>query len=126
MALIDVSELLSDPDFVDDFAVVRSTRTVGTDGRTVDVPGYYYTYGCVQPAKESQLRQLPEADRVGDFISVVTVFQLYALTDSTAPDIVQWNCRNYRVKVTRDWTNYGEGFNEALCELVELTNDGPN
>jgi galactose-6-phosphate isomerase len=125
MALIDVSEILSDPDFVDDFNVIRNSRTVDMHGRTIDTDGVYLTYGSVQPAKEVQLRQLPELERVGSFISVVTPFRLFALTDTTAPDQITWNGRSYRVKIVRDWTNYGQGFVEAICELTSFTTDGP-
>jgi hypothetical protein len=125
MALLDVSELLSDPDFADDFTILRSVRTVDNTGRTVDTPGAYYSYGCIQPAKEAQLKQLPELERVGSFISVVTPFRLLALTSTTAPDQIIWRCGTYRVKVVRDWTNFGEGFVEAICELETLSMTGP-
>lgn len=125
MALIDVSELLTDPDFVDDITVLRSVRSVNDVGRAVDTPGAYYTYGCVQPAKEVQLLQIPDLERAGSYISVVTPFRLLALTETTAPDQVVWNGKYYQVSVVRDWTNYGEGFVEAICQLTDLVTDGP-
>lgn len=125
MALIDVSELLSDSDFVDDITVLRPTRSVNNVGRTVDVPGAYYTYGCVQPAREAQLVQIPEMERIGSFISILTPFRLRALTDTTAPDQVMWDGQYYQVRIVRDWTNYGEGFVEAVCELTGTVQAGP-
>jgi galactose-6-phosphate isomerase len=125
MALLDVEFLLSDPDFADDFNVLRSVRTIDTNGRTVDTPASYFTYGVIQPAKEVQLRQLPDLERIGSFISVITPFRLLALTGTTAPDEVFWDCKTYRVKIVRDWTNFGEGFVEAICELTSLTQAGP-
>lgn len=125
MPLLDVSELLSDPDFADDITVIRSGRTMGTDGRVVDTPGTYYTYGNVQPTSGASLQQLPEAERVGSFITVVTPFRLLVLTDSTAPDQVIWQDRNYRVKHVNDWSVYGNGFTEAICELTGMTQNGP-
>lgn len=125
MPLLDIDEILSDPDFADDIVVTRSQRSVDQTGRTVDVPGTYFTYGNVQPAREIQLVQIPDNERVGSFISIVTPFRLFALTATTAPDQVTWNNLLYRVKIVRDWSAYGRGFVEAICELTTLTPDGP-
>lgn len=125
MATLDVSEILADSDFVDDFQVVRSQRSVNAQGLTVDTPGVYFTFGNVQPTPDSTLRRLPEAERIGDFMTVVTQFQLRALTSTTAPDQVVWNGRNYRVMVVNDWSNYGRGFVQAVCKSVSMAQDGP-
>lgn len=129
MALIDISELLSDPDFADDFTVIRSTRQVGDDGRTTDSPTYYYTYGVVQPGERlrdgSGLSQMTDLERAGRDIHIVTPFRLLPLTHTTAPDQVVWNGQNYRVLHTADWTNYGQGFVTAKCELIDTALDGP-
>jgi galactose-6-phosphate isomerase len=125
MPLLDVSEIIADADFSDDIVVIRSNRTVDAHGRTVDVPGSFNTYANVQPAPQSALQILPDNERVGSFISVVTPFRLIPLTDTTAPDQVQWSNRTYRVKMLRDWSTYGNGFVEAICELTSMTIDGP-
>lgn len=125
MPTLDVSEIIGDPEFADDFTVVRSSRVTGPNGRTVDIPSEYFTYGCIQPAPDRALVQLPEAERVGSFISVVTPFRLFPLTASTSPDQIVWNNSTYRVKLVHDWSTYGNGFVEGICELVSLTPDGP-
>lgn len=125
MPLLDVSEIIADPDFSDDIVVIRFTRTMDTHGRVIDTPGTYYTYGCVQPAPESKLLILPELERVGSFISVITPFRLIPLTSTTAPDQVTWQNRSYSVRDVRDWSTYGNGFVEGICELNSNTLDGP-
>lgn len=127
MPLVDVTELLSDPDFVEDFTVVRSTRTMDQHGRVVDLPGQFSTYGSVQPTSGSTLMLLPEAERIGGFITVVTMFPLIALSDSTAPDRIIWHNKTYQVKMLNDWSEYGQGFVQAVCELINMTPDyGPS
>ena len=127
MPLVDVTELLSDPDFVEDFTVIRSTRTMDQHGRVVDLPGQYSTYGSIQPTSGSTLMILPEAERVGAFITVVTMFPLIALSDTTAPDRIIWHNKTYQVKLLNDWTDYGQGFVSAVCELIHMTPDiGPS
>lgn len=121
MPLVDVTEVLSDPDLVEDFAVIRSTRTVDQHGRTVDVPGQFYTFGSIQPTSGHTLMILPEAERVGSFITVVTMFPLIALSPTQAPDRIIWHNKAYQVKLLNDWTDYGQGFVSAVCELVAMT-----
>lgn len=118
MPLIDVVEILSDPDFAQDFVVVRSNRSVSAQGLTVDSPGLFQTYGVILPLSGAQLAMLPEAERTGAFITVITPFALYALTDTTAADQVQWHGNNYMVRSVNDWTDWGQGFTSAVCQLV--------
>jgi len=123
MALLDVTEVLFDPILCDDFAVVRSTRSVSQAGLTVDTPGYYTAYGSVQPSSGADLNILPEMERIGAHITVTTTFRLVALTDSTAADQVVWNGKLYRVMHVNDWSAYGQGFVEAICQLTGMTPD---
>ena len=125
MPLVDVVDLLSDPDVAgEDFQVLRTTRTL-INGRTVDTPSQLSAYGSIAPASGSQLLIIPEAERVGSFISVVTPFILQPLTNTTAPDQVIWNGGTYRVRTVKNWENFGQGFCEATCELVSMTLSGP-
>jgi|SRR6185437_708448 galactose-6-phosphate isomerase len=126
MALLDVvSDVLFDPLFMDDITVIRSQRSVNVQGLTVDTPGYYYSTGCVQPTPGRDLEQLPEAERTGVFVTVVTPFRLFPLTATTAPDQIVWQQKNYRVKHVADWSNFGQGFVSAICQLVDMVPDGP-
>jgi galactose-6-phosphate isomerase len=118
MPLIDVTSILVDPDFAQDFTVVRFIRTVNNQGLTVDSPGLFATYGVILPLSGAQLAMLPEAERTGSYISVYTTFALYALTDRTAPDHVQWHGRDYLVRTVNDWTDWGLGFTQAVCQLT--------
>ncbi len=118
MPLLDVTELLYDPDFAQDFVVVRFIRSVSQQGLTVDSPGLFQSYGVILPLSGAQLAMLPEAERTGSYITVITPFALYALTDTTAPDHVQWHGRDYLVRTVNDWTDWGQGFTSAVCQLT--------
>lgn len=127
MPLIDVTDVLSDPDFVDDFTVIRSTRTVDQHGHAIDLPGQFYTFGSIQPTNGNTLMLLPEAERVGSFITIYTMFPLISLSDTTAPDRIIWHNKTYQVKMLNDWTDYGQGWVRAICELINMTPDmGPS
>lgn len=120
MALIDVSELLVDPDFVDDFTVIRAVESVGDNGRATFSPSSSTAIGCVQPSAPSSLRLLPETTRVEGAIDIWTKTHLQVNDGKRAADTVIWNKRSYLVANTRDWSQYGEGYINATCILQDL------
>ncbi len=118
MPLLDVNDVILDPGFAQDFTVVRSIRTVSNQGLTIDSSGLLAAYGVILPLSGAQLAMLPEAERTGSYITVITPFALYALTDTTAPDHVQWHGKDYQVRSINDWTDWGLGFTQAVCQLT--------
>lgn len=119
MALLDVTDLLSDVDIAgDEITVTRNTRTVSTDGMTVDVPSVLTTYGNAQPSTGRQLQQLPEEQRVGAFMTFYVPITLIALSLTTASDIVTWDNDMYRIVHIMPWDNYGQGFSVAIGQLI--------
>jgi hypothetical protein len=126
MALIDVNELLSDPDLSDTFQVMRSTLTVTQGGVSSVSSATYDAYGVVQPASGRELQLLPDSARTAGTIIVYTPFALQGVTDTTVPDIVIWDERNYRVTLTNPYTNYGAGYTQATCTLIELADETPD
>lgn len=124
MPLLDISELMGDPDFFNDITIVRSTQSVDMNGRVTNTPGVYQSYGCVQPAPEYQLQQLPDEGRASSYISVVTPSRLFVNAEGMAADQVIWSDMTWRVVKVRDWSTWGNGFVEAICALegfVEAT-----
>ncbi len=118
MPLLDVNDVITDPDFAQDFTVVRFVRTVSAQGLTIDSPGLFATYGVILPLSGAQLAMLPEAERVGSYITVITPFKLVALSATTAPDHVQWHGQDYLIRSVNDWTDWGQGFVSAIGQLT--------
>jgi hypothetical protein len=124
MAEIDVTELLADPEFIDTFAVIRSSETINAHGRAVQTPRTYRDlFGVVQPASGRQLAQVPEGARSSENIEIWTDFHLQEATDSTAADIVLWNHKHYMVMHVDDWSNWGAGFVHVVCTRTELQSE---
>ena len=125
MPNLDVTEVLSDPDFVDTFTVVSTTRVIGSDGNATSTAGSPRTgYGVVIPGKSS-LRRLDDGSRVEAFIDVYTTFSLTqgvksTDTSSTAADVITWRGRRYTVAQVENWTGFGAGFVHASCDLLDL------
>jgi galactose-6-phosphate isomerase len=121
VARIDVTELLTDPDFADTFTLVRTAQSVDDHGRSVFTETPYLLVGVVQSASGRSLEYLPDMSRASGAIEVYCKFYMQVASDGYAADRVQWNGKTYIVTHIDDWTNYGSGFTRALCILQPLT-----
>lgn len=121
MANIDVSELLTDPDFVEAVIVNRTDLTMqdtGVAAQTVTTfPGVLMS---VQPASGQALMLLPEAQRTDGMYEVWTQFELRSSQDNPAhlSDKIIWKGRTLLVTKLDDFQNYGQGYSHALCTVM--------
>lgn len=121
MPLLDVAEILLDPDFVDSLVCTRNTQTVGNDGIAVDAQNSTPFYGVVTNNTGDLLMRLAEGSRINGSITVHSQFLLQAGSDGLDADIVTWNGRRYTVTNVGDWSRFGIGFTAANCELIPLS-----
>ncbi|MBB3004364.1 hypothetical protein FHX57_006746 [Paraburkholderia tropica] len=121
MPLLDVAEILLDPDFVDSLVCARNTQTVDSNGIATDAVATYPFYGVVTNNTGDLLMRLAEGSRISGSITVHSQFLLYAGQDGQDADIVTWNGRNYTVTNVGDWSRFGRGFTAANCELIPLS-----
>jgi hypothetical protein len=119
MALIDVTELLSDPDFVDEFAFARRTQVM-VNGRVTFTTQDSTALGSVQINAPEVLDRFPDAGRPDHWIRIYTLTRMVAQDEAagTYGDLVAWQGRTYQVKAVDDWSNYGAGYVKALARLV--------
>lgn len=115
MALVDVTELLSDPDFVDPVRIFHRTATVNTKGENELTELYVDTIGSVQPTSGRDLQRLPEALRIQDVKTFWIKGEIKSDGNSAYPDILVWQCNRYAVQMVLEWTNFGQGWCQALC-----------
>jgi len=121
MADIDVSELLLDPDFVNDLQLIHRTAVVSSAGKNVITElTPIDTVGSIQPANQKDILRLPEAMRLKD----VRAFWIKAeiLTDGSSqyPDIIKFGTKRFQVFAVEPWNNYGEGWNKGICVAEEM------
>lgn len=121
----DVSDVLLDPDWSQEFSVSRATETVGSDGRTVSSNATFTASGVIHPATAEQLERVPEADRSSEIIAVLTPTRLTPGSDAYLPDVVTWKGKPYRVVNISDWSDFGAGFVEALAASVDMQGKEP-
>jgi hypothetical protein len=118
MALIDVSELLTDPDFTNTVTLIRRSSTVDTYGENTMVETSSSITAVVQGANTESLERVPEGARLSDLIDVYYKGQLTAESPGGYADIIVWQGKRYQVfEVVEDFMNYGAGFTKAVCKL---------
>lgn len=121
MSALDMSDVLSDPDFLDSMTCTRNAQTVGANGIAALTPTVFKFYGVVTMAGGDELKRLAEGERIVQTIRVISKF---ALTDGQAgqtADIVTWNGARYTVTQADDYSRYGQGFTQAICTLIPLS-----
>lgn len=117
MALIDVSELLTDPDFCDELVRVRRIVAVNEYGRAAITETSDTIVGSVQPGAADALERGEDMSRPVDWRVVYTLSELVEQqqVDGGYADAIVWQGKRYQVKSCDHFNNYGLGYYKALC-----------
>jgi hypothetical protein len=120
---VDVTDLLTDPDFVEQVTVRRITQTVSSGGIAQQSESDFtitavVTIGSMLASTRSQDYALAK-----NMITVHSKSRLLGPTATMQADIVVWKGNNYVVKRPYDWSHYGPGFTAAECELQDTTGE---
>lgn len=115
MALVDVSELLLDPDFVNTVSLIHRAATVSSQGKTQIVETTVETIGSVQPAPTKEIQRLPDALRMSDVRKFWIKAEILADGESQYPDIIVFQGKRFQIVNVETWLNFGNGWNAGLC-----------
>lgn len=86
-AALDVSELLTDPDFCRTITRVRVPRTLANEGLASEgTPVSSPIVGVVEPASQADLKLLPEGTRLVDMVGFYTTGDVQIGGASSEPD----------------------------------------
>lgn len=119
--LLDVSDVLLDPDFCDATLVcIRNNESVSQQGRSVITTLELPFVGVVTSERGDVLNRNAVSERIGGTIIVITQFSLREAGENNAADIVVWGGRQYTVVDANNYSTYGAGFMETVCERVPL------
>lgn len=115
--MIDVAELMTDPDMAQPFQVERASGSFANEGEWAQTVATINMTGIVQPAKDAELQLLPEGARLGNVIAVYCAQELRIDdADAQRSDVVVWHGNPYRVVAAKHWSDHGywkvlaEGF----------------
>ena len=116
--MLDMSDIVSDPDFADTFDVIRTSVVTSNDGRghpvEVPMPGII---GTVTQGPGDELVRERDGERIRGDIMIHTTFRLQDGEAGKTADIVVWPAgsqERYTVTLTSDYSRLG-GFVAAAC-----------
>lgn len=125
MPLLDVTEVLLDPDFADDSLICRrQTQTTDDDNFPINTPQEFPFSGVVTVDRSLEARRMAAGQNINGAILIVTQFRLTQGSKSINDgpnldaDLVIYNGGLYRVTFVDPYTRYGAGFVQAHCELM--------
>ena len=122
MALLDVSDVLLDPDFADArIQCLRNTQTVGDDGIGVNTAQTLRFTGVVTSNAGDLLKRQAQGEHIEGSITIHSRFLLSAGGADQTADIVVWQGRRYTVSAVNDYSHFGRGFMAATCDLIPLS-----
>lgn len=115
MGLIDTSELMSDPDFVQPLTLIRRKAAADQYGENQITENGFQVNGCVQPISGDTLQRIPEAFRVADVKSFWLKEKIIADNRCKYPDIIVKDGIRFQVQMVFDWSQWGQGWSEGTC-----------
>lgn len=119
MADLDVSELISDPDFCDLVKLIRRTADTNDKGRNVvveDTP--LDVLMVVQGLKAIDFQRFPDLAELNGVKSFWYSGILLDETETQYSDIIIYNGLRYQIhQIDEDFRNYGNGFMKAFGAL---------
>ncbi|ASL91618.1 head-tail adaptor [Serratia marcescens] len=126
MPLLDVTEVLLDPDFVDTTLVChRQIQERDDDNFTTNTQQDVPFSGVVTVDRSLEARRMAAGQNINGAILIVTQFRLTQGQPGLDADIVTYRGREYRVTFVDPYTAYGAGFVQAHCELMEFDGGSP-
>lgn len=109
--MLDVSEVLLSPEFMQDVEVLRKANGRWEIGKFVQDEFSFTTDALVCIVSDKEINMIPEADRVSESRSFHTLDKIY-LTESTdereaTSDIIVWKGEKYKIVSQADNSDYG-------------------
>lgn len=119
-ALLDVTDVLDDPDFLDTTPVLyRRIVAQGQDGTARGEGGSIPFSAVITPDGGQELIQTAEGNQVRSDLTLYTRTALTAGNANFDADLIVWRGDTYRVIATKSWI-FGQAFTEAMCALTDI------
>lgn len=120
MPLLDVSDILLDPDFVDlTLVCVRQTQSVDANGRASNAQTTIPFSGVVTMDRGSIMNRVAEGAYISGSILIYSQFNLQMAGSAVDSDLVNWHGEQYTVMNVGDYSAYGVGFTWAVGQPIK-------
>lgn len=115
--MIEINEIIDDPDFAQTFTVYRSSGDF-VNGRWVETTTEVSLEGVILPASAKELNQLPEADRLTGSISIYSKSQLYLTSndEQRTSDKILWKEQQWKLISVENYSDFG--FYHAMAQRI--------
>ena len=122
--LLNISELITDPDFCQDFAIIRKAGN-WDNGRFITTETTINSYGIIDPQATEEMQFNPDGVLLHGLIKVYTHMNLYTTRKATQTvegyisDRIVWQDSNYIVLNEDNYSDYG--YRAYTCQLEEAS-----
>lgn len=113
--MIDVSEIVTDPDFLEEVTLIRRAAMVDNFGDNTITETETTVEMVVLAGSGETLKRLPDGVRLTDAINIFYAEHLNAQTPGGYPDVIVRGGRRYQVQNVFDYGT--SGYWEADCLL---------
>lgn len=122
MALLDISEVLTDPDFMDNGLVCERSKEIVNDDGMVELTTETFTFSAVVTTNEgTRLEREMDLERISGSITVHSIFKLIDGSGDLTADIITWKGKRYTVTKIDDYGHFGRGFTKAICNIIPVS-----
>lgn len=121
--MLNVSDIVSDPDFTQPVTRVVRTETVNNYGESVIASSQSTIQAVVTSPSVQELLRFDDATAYKDAIKVTTASRLNADSVGLQADLILYHGETYIVAVSNDYSDFG--YTRAICFLIDLQ-DQPN
>lgn len=124
MALLDVSEVISDPLFTTTVTLVCTEEFVNDLGEATWQDAETRDVSAVVTADTKTIERLPDALRRAGTILVRFLVKDFEAFRARGYDAVVWRGRRFVVKDAADYSHFGAGFVRMVCWPEEVSDGG--
>lgn len=114
---LDVSDVLDDPDFNEDFVLIRRQR-ITEDGIGKVIEHVFNFRGVIQPATSRTLERLNQGDWKNGGLEIWSKKKMEVNTNLLLPDEIIFEDNRYICTSDQDWSHYGRGYYEMVALLL--------
>lgn len=115
MADLDITELLSDPDFTDTVQLVRRASTIDGNGRNILTETPAYVTMVVQAPDADILNRYPDLANQNSKVCAWYKGELKVAGDGIYADLIVWRGQRMQAwKIHENYINWGTGWTMAI------------
>lgn len=123
MALLDVSEVITDPLFTSTVTLTHRVESFDADGNPVWIDSDRAEVQAVVTSDMKAIERLPDAlRREGTILVRFMVEDAPADFGGGGYDGVRWRGKRFVIKDCADYSQFGRGFLRLICHPEEATN----